>query len=297
MSQLVGIFKDYYFKWGEHTLTRINGSIKSKAVLVFIVCSIFLFMGTGCKYTDKTLKTTPYDISESKIIRNHNLGFTLTGVYNDIGEMYEDSDCILSGVVKDVEYFQHEYILLRKTNVLVKKSYKGDVEKNTLISILENDGYLRVKTLYEEAKAYYEEHSEDEDPKKKEDYLYGITYMTDKKDIEDDGLFKLFYHDKPEDSKVGDELLLFLAKSSDDSYKDKKIQLFFGNRLSYPEGAYTTLGLWMGKFTKDGQYYKRGEWYYITDFSPDRKGPLNQALKIQDKYTLEEMENQLKELS
>lgn len=278
-------------------MTRISRIKKSKAVSVIIVCSIFLFMVTGCKYTDKTLKTTPYDISESKIIRDHNLGFTLTGVYNDIEEMYEDSDCVIFGVVKDIEYFQREYILLRKINVLVKKSYKGDVEKNTLISILENDGYLRVKTLYEEAKAYYEEHSEDDDPKKKEEYLYGRTYMTDIKDIEDDGLFNLYYYDKPEDSKVGDELLLFLAESSDDSYKGKKVQLSFGDTLSYPEGAYTALGLWMGKFTRDGEYYKRGDWYYITDLSPDRTGPLTQALKIQDKYTLEEMENLLKELS
>ncbi len=278
-------------------MIRINGMIKNKAVLVVIVCSIFLFMGTGCKYSDKSLKTTPYDISKSKIIRNDYQSFYLTGVYNDIGEMYEDSDCVLSGVVKDVEYFQFKYTLLRKINVLVKKSYKGNIENNTLISILENDGYLRVKSLYEDAKAYYEKNSEDKDQKKKDDYLYGITFMTDKKDIEDDGLIKIFYNDKPEDSKVGDELLLFLAESSDDSYKDKKIQLALESKLSYPEGAYTTLGLWMGKFTKDGQYYKRGQWYYITDLSVNNKGPLNQCVKIQDKYTLEEMENQLKELN
>jgi len=90
--------------------------------------------------------------------------------------------------------------------------------------------------------------------------------------------------------------LLFLAKSSDDSYKDKKIQLAFGDKLSLPEGAYTTLGLWMGKFTKDGQYYKRGEWYYIINLSADNKGSINQCVKIKDKYTLEEMENHLKEL-
>jgi uncharacterized lipoprotein YajG len=44
-------------------LTRISRIKKSKAVSVIIVCSIFLFMVTGCKYTDKTLKTTPYDMA------------------------------------------------------------------------------------------------------------------------------------------------------------------------------------------------------------------------------------------
>jgi len=52
----------------------------------------------------------------------------------------------------------------------------------------------------------------------------------------------------------------------------------------------------LGQSKKDGQYYKRGEWYYIINLSVDNKGPLNQCVKIKDKYTLEEMENQLKEL-
>ncbi|HEY8349622.1 MAG TPA: hypothetical protein VIM13_07330 [Clostridia bacterium] len=52
----------------------------------------------------------------------------------------------------------------------------------------------------------------------------------------------------------------------------------------------------MGKFTKDGQYYKRGEWYYIINLSVDNEGPINQCVKIKDKYTLEEMENLLEEL-
>lgn len=79
-----------------------------------------------------------------------------------------------------------------------------------------------MKSLYEGAKKAYEEKHGD---KEKEDtWLFGITYMSDIKEIKNDMLIRYTYLDK-EDSKISDELLLFLTDSSDDTYKDKKVKL------------------------------------------------------------------------
>ena len=267
--------------------------IVTKILLLFF--SFLLVTSCSSQFVDKSLKTKSFIVSENKVKRNMELPHSdLTGTYDGIEDMYNDSDYVVSGIVKDIEYFEFQYVLLRKINVLVNESYKGNTMKNTLISILENDGYLRLKSLYEGAKKAYEEKNGD---KEKEDaWLYGVTYMSDIKDIKNDMLIKYYYSDK-EDSKIGNELLLFLTDSSDDIYKGKKVKLSLGDKLSYPKGAYAPLGLWMGKFTQIGDSYNRCKNYYTAELTESgKKAELHQIKSIRESYTIKEMEDELKKL-
>lgn len=268
-------------------------SIQNVSRILILFCLIFLVTSCESQFLDRSLKTKSYDINESKV-KNTQIGLPhsdLTGVYNGIDDMYSDSDYVVSGVVKKIEYFEVENVLLRKINVLVNKSYKGNIMKNTLISILEHDGYIRLKSLYEKLKKAYEEKNGDKE--KEAAFLYGATYMSDIEDIKNDMLIRYTYKNK-EDSKIGDELLLFLTDSSDDTYKNKKVKLALGDKLSYPKGAYAALGLWMGKFTKTGDSYKRCKWYYTTEFYDNgKKVQLHQSQTIRDSYTVEEMEDEI----
>lgn len=271
---------------------RIN-NLSSKILTLF--CTFLLVIGCSSQMVDKSLKTESYSISEGKVKEQERIrNSMLTGVYQGIDDMYEDSDYVVSGVVKEIEYFEVQPILLRKINVLVNKSYKGTITENNLISILENDGYLRLKSLYEEAKKEYEEKYGNTDKEREDAYLNGITLMSDIKDIENDMLIKYYYFNK-EDSKVGDELLLFLTDSSDDTYKDKKVKLSFSEKLSYPKGAYAPLGLGMGKFTRVADSYKRYNLYYTPE-GTIIKGMFGGIQKINESYPVKEMEDELKKL-
>lgn len=259
--------------------------------ILIMLCMFLLVTSCGSQFSDRSLKTNSFNVSESKVRTTQELPHSdLTGIYSGIEDIYDDSDYVVSGVVKDIKYFEVQYVLIRKINILVNKSYKGNILKNTLISILENDGYLRLKSLYEAAKKEYEEKNGD---KKKEDaWLYAVTYMSDKEDIENDMLIKYTYINK-EDSKIGDELLLFLTDSSDDTYKDKKVKLPLGNKLSYPKGAYVPLGLFMGKFTKIDDCYKRSNMYSITNLIENNIG---KSQSITESYTVKDVEDELNKL-
>jgi len=106
----------------------------------------------------------------------------LSDAYSGIEDMYLDSDCVIRGTVKRISYFEIDSTLIRKIDVQVKTCYKGDLAENTLISVLENDGYIRLKTLYEKVKKEYEEKG---GSKEKEDaFLCSATYMTEKEESE-----------------------------------------------------------------------------------------------------------------
>ena len=273
-------------------IIKLENIKKHCIILLTFAFSFFTITGCSSLYSDKSLKTKSYKISENKIKKNTVLALPnsdLSDIYTGITDMYYDSDYVLAGIIKDIEYFQVKYTLLRKINVLIKKSFKGSIEENSIISVLENDGYVRLKSMYEDAKKYYEDKKGD---KNKEDaWLRSVTYMSDIKDIKNDMLIRYTYYDK-EDSKIGDELLLFLTNSSDDTYKDKKVKLALNQKLSYPKGAYVSMGLWMGKFTRVNDAYIRYQWYYTKQAIDSNQ--TNQ--KLVESYTIREMEDELKKL-
>ncbi len=263
--------------------------------LIASMCTIILCTGCGNQVTDKSLVTEPFIVIENKVLNKQGVPhLQVTSVYQGIDDMYSDSDYIVTGVVKEIEYFEDHNLLLRKINVLVNKSYIGDISENTLISILENDGYLRLKSLYTELKTAYEEKSGNLDKEKEDAYLFGATYMSDIKDIENDMLIKYYYINK-EDSKIGDELLLFLTDSSDDTYKDKKVKLDNNVKITYPNNAYAVLGIGMGKFTLIGDSYSRYNLYYTPDGTIS-KGSFGGIEQIRESYSMNEMEDELKKL-
>ena len=118
--------------------------------------------------------------------------------------------------------------------------------------------------------------------------------FSDTKDIENDMLIQYYLIDK-EDSKIGDELLLFLTDSSDDTYKDKKVKLDDNAKLTYPKGAYASLGIGMGKFTRIGDAYKRYNLYY-TPGGTISKGTFGGMEQIRESYSIKEMEDELGKL-
>ncbi len=272
-------------------MIRYNENYRILKILV-IICAFFIFTSCSSNYMDKSLKTSSFFVDESKVKTTQELPHSeLTGTYAGIEDMYDDSDYVVTGVVKDIEYFENDkYVLLRKINVLVNKSYKGSIKENTLISILENDGYLRLKSLYEAAKKAYEEkngNNETEDA-----WLQNLVYSVSKEDIKNDMLIRYIYTDKV-DSKIDDKLLLFMTDSSDDTYKDKKVKFAIGDKLTYPKGAYASLGLGMGKFTNVDGFYIRTESYYTT-VTPDQYHKLH---AIDRMYAVKEMGDMLNKLN
>lgn len=270
-------------------------SNKTVCRILTLSCSFLLVTSCSSQIIDRSLETKSFTVSESKVAKKLEVPHSkVTGIYQGIDDMYSDSDYVVTGVVKDIEYFEEHNVLLRKINVLVNKSYMGDIKENTLITILENDGYLRLKSLYAELKKAYEEKYGNKDKAKEDAYLFGATYMSDIKDIENDMLIKYCYIDK-EDSKTGDELLLFLTDSSDDTYKDKKVKLDNNAKLTYPKGAYSSLGIGMGKFTQMGDFYKRYNLYYTPDGTIS-KGTFGGMEQIRESYSEIEMEYELGKL-
>jgi hypothetical protein len=263
--------------------------------LVFLFCMFYLIVGCSGQLVDKSLKTKSFTVSEKKVKKTMELPSSddLTGTYSEISDLYNDSDYIASGTVKNIEYFEVDCILLRKINVHVENSYKGNIKKDTIISVLENDGYIRLKSLYEKAKKEYEKNKGDKS--KEKEWLYSATFMSDIDDIKNDMLIRYTYSTKT-DSKIKDKLLLFLTSSSADTYKNKKVKLSLNNILVYPEGAYVSLGLGMGKFTLAGDSYIRNTRYCTTTID-NGKIKLNQAQFIKGSYTAEEMEAKLKKLN
>ncbi len=115
--------------------------------------------------------------------------------------------------------------------------------------------------------------------------------MSDISDINNDMLVKYKYTNKV-DSRIDDNLLLFLTDSSDDTYKDKKVKLFDG-KLNYPEGAYVPLGLFMGKFTVEDDYYHRCNTYYTTVIT-EEESYVSKPQRITASYSAKDMEDILK---
>ena len=270
-------------------------SIKTVCGTLFLLCLFLLVTSCSSQIMDRSLKTKSFAVSENEVSKKLGMPHSkLTGTYLGIDDMYSDSEYVVSAVVKDIEYFEEHNVLLRKIDVLVKTSYMGNIKGNTLISILENDGYLRLKSLYAALKKAYEEKYGNKDKEKEDAYLFSATYMSDIKDIENDMLIQYYYIDK-EDSKIGDELLLFLTDGSDDTYKDKKVKLDNNAMLAYPKDSYASLGIGMGKFTRIGDFYKRYNLYYTPDGTIS-KGPFGGMEQIRESYSVIEMEYELKRL-
>ena len=278
-----------------HELYLLSGVriLKTKIrKMILLFCTVILMTGCSNQFVDKTLKVEPFTVSEEKIkdkVIDKNT--QLTGTYSEISDMYSDSDYIVFGTVKSISYFEDNCILLRKIDVLVDKSYKGSISKNTLISVLEKDGYARLKSMYEEAKKHYEERNGDKE--KEEEFCLSAAHMSDINDINNDMLVKYKYTNKV-DSRIDDNLLLFLTDSSDDTYKDKKVKLFDG-KLIYPEGAYVPLGLFMGKLTVEDDYYHRCGTYNTTIIT-EEESYVNKPQRITSMYAVKDMKDILKNL-
>ncbi len=129
------------------------------------------------------------------------------------------------------------------------------------------------------------------------DDMYGdsdCVVSAEVKDIENDMLIQYDYIDK-EDSHIGDELLLFLTDSSDDTYKDHLVKLDDNAKLTYPESAYASLGIGMGKFTRIGDAYKRYNLYHTPDGTIS-KGTFGGIQQIRESYSTKEMDDELGKL-
>ena len=248
---------------------------------ILTILGMFLFM-VGCsgRYVDKSLKVNTFTVDENKVKEERMIlqdCSPLTHYYNGIDEMYDDSDYVVSGEVKNIQYFEYQTLILRKIDVLVNKSYKGTIHNNTLITVLDY-GYIRLKSQYESAKKNYEE--KNKDIAKEDDYLKQIISPYDIKDIQNDMLIKYVYPYKV--SKVDDKLMLFLK---DSSYKNKKV-IIHGIELPYPEGvSYATVGLFIRKFTQTDDLYIPGGHIELADY------------RINKFYTLKEMKDKLEKLS
>lgn len=264
----------------------------SKILLLFC----FSLIGTGCsnEVIDKTYKAEVFNVEENKILGEiHMPTWQLSSSYEGIEDMYEDADYVVAGRVKNIEYFQFGNDILRKINVAVSDNYKGDIDKNTEISIIENDGYLRLKSLYENLKKEYEDKKGTLDTPEKDQFLESIIALysnqqADIKDAENDRLMKYSYLYK-ENSNLNDEVLLFLTNSSEDILTNKKVY-FIGRQFSYPEGAYVSLGNGMGKFTLEDNEYKRYNYYYTP------QGNVDGMEIIKESYSVKEMKDTLKKL-
>jgi hypothetical protein len=136
-------------------------------------------------------------------------------VYPDLESVYNRAANVVVGEVRDVRYTDDEAIPRTIYTFAVSETLKGDIEKNSLISISESNGYVRIATVVE---------------------TYGMIPYEGITDEEiENGVVLQSLGGAPL-PKAGDQCVVFLGEQKQEG------------RI---EGAYAVIGNFMGKYVLD----------------------------------------------
>lgn len=226
--------------------------MKKHIIFLLVICLVLPLLSGCTKVKDTTVEVDALDIDLTNV-RELTTAFIVNQVYESIEDMVVDAKYIVEGTIQDIEYFADESSKTPRTKIdlLVSKSYSGNIKPNTTISIIEHQGYIPVKL-------YIEDYV-------KETGKFPSLYTED--DIKN-GVVLKFKTTNGVYSKVGDQCLYFLINietpySDTNVYGDKRRDDFS------PQGAYKPIGILMGKLTlvtntSDTDYYRHNNSIYIS---------------------------------
>lgn len=193
---------------------------------------------TGCFHTNEPVvnKTVainsfhPDDFS-NKIEIKPTLEFEK--IYKNMEQLNEDASNVVYGTVKEVRNFDESGAAMTCYNLLIKKSYKGNLHKNDMISILAVGGYVRLEKYID---VFGDERFSDYSTKERQSTVIKENPM-----------------DAPV-PQVGDTYLVFLS----DSVK---------NEAPFPDGTYSEIGSFMGRYYDNNKSESSNE-HQLTHYTP-----------------------------
>lgn len=240
--------------------------------LIIIICILTTLLSGCAKVKDKdaTVKVDALDLDLTNVKCKDSI-FAVNKVYNSIESMVADSKYIVEGTVENIEYFVDKKTKTPRTKVdlLVSKSYSGDIEEDTTISIIEQHGYIPVKLYTEDyVKKYGKYHPFFPEEDIKNGVVLKITLSS--------GKF----------SKVGDHCIYFLIDIKTPYVETSAHGDIRMDALS-PKGAYKPIGILMGKFTLETlhntDYYLRNNHIYTSSNDPKTNGFDTRSMPITPK--------------
>ena len=128
-----------------------------KKTVVPIILVAFVLTLVGCNHettvtqdiVDKTVAVNsfhPKDYS-NKIEISSTLDFAK--IYQNVDELYEDSQNVVYGKVKEIAYIDDSGAAITSYKFLIENSYKGSLKENDMISVLAVGGYVRLQKFIE----------------------------------------------------------------------------------------------------------------------------------------------------
>lgn len=191
---------------------------------------------------DKTVDISSFDINDFPIVQHATVNLNFEKIYSNVKELYDGASYVVYGKVKEVSYYDESGGALTCYNFVIEESYKGELQENDEITILAVGGYVRLEKVIE---VFGEERYKDipQDERKKtivEEDVMGAPLP-----------------------KENDQYLVFLSDPID-------------NEPPFPDGVYSELGAFMGRYYEEGDTLTR----YTPENEPDFYGQEDEHLSL-----------------
>lgn len=169
---------------------------------------------SNASVVDKTVAINSFnpDNFSNKIVSKSSLDFEK--IYENMEQLNADAPNIVYGTVKEVKNFDESGSAMTCYNLLVEKSYKGNLNENDMVSILAIGGYVRLEKYIE---------------------VFGDGKFSDYSSKERQ---TTVIEENPMDvpvPQVGDKYLVFLSEP-------------IKNEAPFPDGTYSEVGSFMGRY-------------------------------------------------
>lgn len=203
-----------------------------------------------------------FDISDKIVVQSMAIQGEFIKVFNDLESVYEEAVNVVVGTVCDIQYTDDDAAPRTIYSFNVSETLKGDIVPNSLISVGESNGYVRVSTYID---------------------VYGSDYYADLSEDEIENSVILQSIEGAPLPAVGEQYVIFLGNRKTEG------------RLA---GAYAIMGNFMGKYVLDcdSGLYSR----YIPSSNPDFYYAYksdNQSSSTERPMSLEEIKMVIAEIS
>ncbi|KMZ41702.1 MULTISPECIES: hypothetical protein [Bacillales] len=117
--------------------------ILSTLALGFLVGGGYLFLDSHKIETSRAYDQTSHKPAKSdkQTIKKVDVSVDVVEGFDSIKELHESAEVIAEVEINDSESFQYSNVVFTRSDAKVKQVYKGDVEPENVIKILETGGY------------------------------------------------------------------------------------------------------------------------------------------------------------
>lgn len=172
-----------------------------------------------------------FDVSDKIVVENMAVQPAFMKVFSDLESVYLEASNVVVGIVTDVQHTDDNAAPRTIYSFHVSETLKGDILPNSLISVSESNGYVRLSTFID---------------------VYGNDHFTDLTEAEISNSVILQSVEGAPLPGVGEEYVIFLGNRKEEG------------RLA---GAYSLIGNFMGKYVLDSNTKLYGR--YIPSSNPD----------------------------